>query len=184
VDVWLTKSVAEPVEWRRTSGCTGGVTAVNYENLGNTPLSNSFYLPPRKVTELQGKFLKHQELYKKSGGVHFSALSNGNQILLCIEDIGRHNTLDKITGRCLLDKIALEKNILLTTGRISSEMLQKAVGIGAVIIISLTSPTSLSIEMAEKAGITLIGYARGSRFIVYTHHQRIEAFNANSISVA
>jgi len=98
--------------------------------------------------------------------------SDGKQIVLVAEDIGRHNTLDKLAGMCLLQNSWPEPRILITTGRISSEMLQKAARMGAPILISRTSPSSLSIEMAERYGITLIGYARRQRFNVYTHPQR------------
>jgi FdhD protein len=89
------------------------------------------------------------------------------------EDVGRHNTLDKLAGRCLLDGRSAAGQVLLTTGRISSEMAQKAVRMGAPIVISRTSPSSLAIAVAEQAGVTLIGYARRDRFNVYTHPERI-----------
>jgi FdhD protein len=89
------------------------------------------------------------------------------------EDIGRHNTLDKIAGRCLLENLQFKRRILLTTGRISSEMLQKAARLQAAFVISRTSPSSLSISLAETYGITLIGYARRSRFTIYTHFARV-----------
>jgi FdhD protein len=114
-----------------------------------------------------------QALYHETGGVHTSALTDGKRILLSAEDIGRHNTLDKIAGMCLMQNIWPERRILITTGRVSSEMLQKAVRLGASILISRTSPSSLSIELAEKWGITLIGYARRNRFNLYAHPERI-----------
>jgi FdhD protein len=89
------------------------------------------------------------------------------------EDIGRHNSVDKIAGKCLLEDIRMSRKFLLTTGRISSEMLQKSSRIGASIVVSRTSPSSLSIELADRFGITLIGYARRDRFNVYTHPDRI-----------
>ena len=94
--------------------------------------------------------------------------------MLVAEDIGRHNTLDKIAGLCLMKNIQPQTRILLTTGRISSEMLQKAARMNVPIVISRTSPSSLSIQMAERYGITLIGYARRHRFNVYTDLQRIK----------
>jgi len=114
-----------------------------------------------------------QELYHETGGVHTSALSDGEQVILSAEDIGRHNTLDKIAGLCLMENIWPDRRVLITTGRISSEMLQKAVRMGAKVIASRTSPSSLSIEMAEAWGITLIGYARRNRFNLYAHPERI-----------
>jgi FdhD protein len=107
------------------------------------------------------------------GGVHTSILSDGKRVVASAEDVGRHNSLDKIAGRCLLDSINLPCKILITTGRISSEMIQKAARIGASIVISRTSASSLSVDLAEKWGLTLIGYAHIGQFVVYTHSERI-----------
>jgi FdhD protein len=125
------------------------------------------------VRKLVERLFESQELYRKTGGVHTSILTDGDQITILAEDVGRHNSLDKIAGKCLLESINISKKILLTTGRISSDMLQKSVRIGAAIVISRTSPTSMSVDLAEKWGITLIGYARRDRFNLYTHPGRI-----------
>jgi FdhD protein len=125
------------------------------------------------VMEMVEKLFESQELYRDTGGVHTSALSDGNRIVFAADDIGRHNTLDKIAGMCLMQNVWPENRILITTGRISSEMLQKAAQLNAPILISRTSPSSLSIEMAQRYGITLIGYARKHRFNVYSNGQRI-----------
>ncbi|HEX8991270.1 MAG TPA: formate dehydrogenase accessory sulfurtransferase FdhD [Anaerolineales bacterium] len=174
VDVWLNRSVEQPKSWRRTSGCTGGVTAVDL--LARPDVSfdpGSPRVPSSTIGHLVEMLFESQELYRETGGVHTSALSDGEKILLAAEDIGRHNTLDKIAGLCLMRNIWPETRILITTGRISSEMLQKAARLQAPILISRTSPSSLSIEMAERYGITLIGYARRQRFNVYTNAQRV-----------
>ncbi len=177
VDVWLTHSAEKPTNWRRTSGCTGGATSVDAAPPDGKPAihppSDSVTLSPQAVTRLIERLFESQELYRSAGGVHTSALSDGESILAAAEDIGRHNTLDKIAGRCLLEGISPARKILLTTGRVSSEMMQKASRIGASVVITRTSPSSLSIEMAEQTGITLIGYARRDRFNVYTHSERI-----------
>ena len=174
VDVWLNHDVEQPTSWRRTSGCTGGVTAVDLLAKPNVSFdSNQFKLQPEAIGHLVEMLFESQLLYRETGGVHTSALSNGEQILVSAEDIGRHNTLDKIAGLCLMNNLWPEKRILITTGRISSEMLQKAARMSAPILISRTSPSSLSIEMAERYGITLIGYARKHRFNVYSNIQRV-----------
>jgi len=117
--------------------------------------------------------LESQELYRETGGVHTSMLTDGRKVVMAAEDIGRHNTLDKIAGLCMQQNAWPEARILITTGRISSEMLQKAARLQAPILMSRTSPSSLSIEMAQRYGITLIGYARRQRFNVYSHAQRV-----------
>jgi len=172
VDVWLYRGVEKPGQWKRTSGCTGGMTTIDVDK-ASPELVNGFSINAQSVGELIEDLFESQELYRQVGGVHTSVLTDGNGYRIMAEDIGRHNSVDKIAGLCLMKQIQLEKKILLTTGRISSEMLQKAVRIGAAIVISRTSPSSLSIELAHKWGITLVGYARRDRFNVYTHPGRI-----------
>lgn len=175
VDVWLSRTVEQPTSWRRTSGCTGGVTAVDLLAKPNVSLSGSrLKVQPEAIGKLVEMLFEAQSLYRETGGVHTSALSDGEKIILSAEDVGRHNTLDKIAGLCLMNDIWPETRILITTGRISSEMLQKAARMNAPILISRTSPSSLSIEMAERYGITLIGYARKHRFNVYSNSHRVE----------
>ena len=174
MDVWLNRSVEQPASWRRTSGCTGGVTAVDLLAKPNVSLSGSrLEVQPEAIGDLVEMLFESQSLYRETGGVHTSALSDGERVLLSAEDIGRHNTLDKIAGLCLMNKVTPQDRILVTTGRISSEMLQKAARLGVPVLISRTSPSSLSIEMAERYGITLIGYARKHRFNVYSNGQRV-----------
>lgn len=174
VDIWLYHSAERPLTWRRTSGCSGGMTAVDAQaRLGVSLEGKGPILTPQQVEALVEQLLEGQELYRETGGVHTSILSDGERILLRAEDVGRHNTLDKIAGLMLLKGVWPEHCVLVTTGRISSEMLQKAARLEATILISRTSPNSLSIALAERYGITLIGYARRHRFNLYTHPQRI-----------
>jgi FdhD protein len=173
VDLWLNHDAQQPKSWRRTSGCTGGVTAVDALARPDIMFDGSHpKFQPAVIERLVEMLFDSQELYRETGGVHTSALSDGEKILVSAEDIGRHNTLDKIAGLCLMNDVWPETRILITTGRISSEMLQKAARLQAPILISRTSPSSLSIEMAERYGITLIGYARRQRFNVYSNAQR------------
>jgi FdhD protein len=174
VDVWLTHDAPKPDSWTRTSGCTGGVTAVaSIERPRPASISDEFNLSPGQINGLVELLFASQELYRETGGVHTSMLSDGDRVILSAEDIGRHNTLDKIAGLCMMENNWPEKRVLITTGRISSEMLQKAVRMGAKIIASRTSPSSLSIELAELWGITLVGYARRNRFNLYAAPERI-----------
>jgi len=172
VDIWLKHTVEQPKDWRRTSGCTGGATAVILEQL-HPELKNGFVLTPETIHSHIESLLESQSLYREVGGVHTSILSDGKHVIASGEDVGRHNSLDKITGECLLGYLQPSRRILVTTGRVSSEMIQKAARIGASIVISRTSASSLSVTLAEKWGITLVGYARCDQFIVYTHSSRI-----------
>jgi FdhD protein len=174
VDVWLNYSVEQPTSWRRTSGCTGGLTAVDLLARPDVSFSgNRLKVQPEAIMNLVERLIEAQSLYRETGGVHSSALCNEENVVISAEDIGRHNTLDKIAGLCLMKNVWPETRILITTGRISSEMLQKAARLGAPILISRTSPSSLSIEMAKLYGITLIGYARRHRFNVYSNPHRV-----------
>jgi FdhD protein len=141
--------------------------------MGKLGTQNGTCLQADRVGELIELLSEVQNLYRESGGVHTSALSDGERILIAAEDIGRHNTLDKIAGRYIMERISPVRKIILTTGRISSEMIQKAGRIGAGVVISHTSPSSLSVQMADELGITLIGYARRDRFRIYTHPEGI-----------
>lgn len=175
IDVWLNHAVKKPENWTRTTGCSGGETSLaNTQPAGgNIVIANRGELSTERVGELIGFLSEVQDLYRETGGVHTSALSDGESILIATEDIGRHNSLDKIAGRYIMERINPARKIILTTGRISSEMIQKAGRIGAGVVISRTSPTSLSVLMADEVGITLIGYARRDRFTIYAHPEGI-----------
>ncbi|HSB66717.1 MAG TPA: formate dehydrogenase accessory sulfurtransferase FdhD [Anaerolineales bacterium] len=186
IDVWLNRPVQIPEKWTRTSGCSGGKTSADGQKSRNNEArsKNGYLLPPEVIGSLVKQLRDAQDLYRKTGGVHTSALSDGEKIIITTEDIGRHNTIDKLQGRCMLEGINLTKKIILTTGRISSEMIQKASRMDATVVISRTSPTTLSVEMAEKLGITLIGYARQDTFTVYTHPERILPITVGEKTIA
>jgi FdhD protein len=184
VDVWTTSPVKKPVHWRRTSGCTGGVTAAsNPEQYlvefppppPGMPDLEEISFSPDQINKLVLALLNAQEIHRRTGGVHASAVSDGKQLLLSCEDVGRHNTLDKLSGRMLLENITAPRRMILTTGRISSEMMQKSARMAVPVVVSCTAPTSIAVQMADAWGITLIGYARQERFSVYAHPRRIMA---------
>jgi FdhD protein len=172
VDVWLTHGIEKPSVWKRTTGCSGGLTSAEpvYQPI---EVTEADIQEPRQICALMDQLLESQELYRSSHGVHASVLSDGERVWAHAEDIGRHNTLDKIAGLLLLNKVDPPRRILLTTGRISSEMLQKSSRMKAGMVISRTAPNASSIRAAQEAGITLIGYARRDQFQVYAHAERI-----------
>jgi FdhD protein len=171
VDVRLNKPGFTPPE-RRTlaTGCGGGVSFTS-----KLPkVDSDLVVKAEEVISLMKQLNEQAELYRFCGGVHASALGDNSDLLVIAEDIGRHNTLDKITGECLLRHISTRDKLLLTTGRISSEMLGKASRMMTPVVISRSSPTDRSISIARELGITLIGYVRGNRLSVYTHSERLQ----------
>jgi FdhD protein len=113
-------------------------------------------------------------IHRETHGTHCSSLADGGQgIMISREDIGRHNTVDMLGGYTLLKHIDCSRNIFLTTGRISSEIVTKIWRLGIPIIMSHAVPTSRAIAMATGAGITIIGYMRRGTMRVYTHKERV-----------
>jgi FdhD protein len=170
-DVMLSNPEYELPTLKRTltSGCGGGAT---FKTEGQR-VDSGLVVTPGEVLLLMKQLIGQMELYRLSGGVHASALSDTNNLLVVAEDIGRHNTFYKIQGECLLRGIATRDRLLLSTGRVSSEMLLKAAGMQVPIVVSRTSPTGRGILLARDLGIALVGYARGNRLMVYSHPERL-----------
>jgi FdhD protein len=174
VDVWLRRSdFVRPTRLILTSGCGGGVT---FDDLTKAIelLNSDRSITPEKILALMNSMQQRGSLYARARGVHTSALSDGENLLVIAEDVGRHNTIDKLRGACLIEKIDPLGTILLSTGRISSEMINKAARMGCPIVASRTSPTSMSVKLAREWNITLIGYLRRDSMKVYAHAERLK----------
>ena len=170
VDVRLSNAEFEVPQVRTlTSGCTGGVAF----KVEGERVESYLVVSPEKVLSQMKQFQGKMDLYRISGGVHTSALSDTENLLVISEDIGRHNTLDKVQGECLMKRLETRDRLLLCTGRVSSEMLLKASRMQVPIIASMTSPTGRAVSLARDLGVTLVGYARGSRLTVYAHPERL-----------
>lgn len=154
-----------------TSGCVGGVT---FEKKEIKPVGGeSLRFDPRRLRELFNEFQLRSTLYLSTGCIHSAALSDGKILIAFAEDIGRHNAIDKIIGYSVLENIELEGKVILASGRLSSEMITKCARWAIPVVISRTAPTTRAIEIAERAGMTVIGFMRADRFNVYTHPERI-----------
>ncbi len=174
VDVWLSDvTVKLPARRIVTSGCGGGVTFSDFRSPA-ARLNTRTTISTPQITSLMKDLYQAAALYQAVQGVHTSALSDGQRLLLVTEDVGRHNTIDRLWGRALQQGLATEGTIMLSTGRISSEMMGKAIKMGVPIVISRTSPTSLSVELARAANVTLIGYVRAGSFRVYAAPERVQ----------
>ncbi len=156
-----------------TSGCGGGVSFNS--NTGDVKIFSDVKIEPTQVLHLIKEMLEGAVLYNQTGGIHTSAICDSTDILAIGEDIGRHNTLDKILGECVLRKITTKDKIILTSGRVSSEMLRKTARMQIPLIVSLTSPTERAVQLARELDITLIGYARGSHLTAYSKPERLGA---------
>jgi FdhD protein len=157
-----------------TSGCGRGITFTDTANLKNLPPNRIILRISRKeIQNLLKEFRSISKLFLETGGVHSAALADRERILLFAEDIGRHNAVDKLIGKAFLAGTPLNDKILLSSGRVSGEIMTKVIRNGIPVIISRTAPTCMSITYAEDHGVTLIGFARGNRMNIYTHPQRI-----------
>jgi FdhD protein len=158
-----------------TSGCGRGSIFYNIlDALDFREISSDTKIPADSVINLANEFQSMSTLFKSTGGTHAAALCNDREILDFKSDIGRHNAVDKVFGDCLVKQIDTHGKMLLTSGRISSEILLKSVRRGIAIVASRSAPTGLAVELAEKAGMTLVGFVRGKRMNIYSNDNRIE----------
>jgi FdhD protein len=177
VDIWLDHEIDQPTRKILTSGCSGGVTfGTLVQRL--TPLADSPGMTVEDIVAGMAALQKAGVLYPQTRGVHTSILWREGKVLAAAEDVGRHNTIDKLRGHCLRAGIDPHGACLLSTGRISSEMIDKAARMHTPIVVSRTSATSLSVALAREWNITLVGYLRShpgrqGRMLVYSQPQRI-----------
>lgn len=130
-------------------------------------------LSVKEVLHLSRKLEEKSGLFHRTGGVHCAAFARGSVFLSYKEDVSRHVAVDKVVGDCLLRGISMEGGILVFSGRVPAEILQKVASMGCPVIIAKSAPTACSCQMAQRLGVTLIGFARDQRFNIYTHPERI-----------
>lgn len=153
------------------SSCGG----VDVETLGQEIAVNREgpRMPREALLQMVPAVVSAQEAYRASGGIHAAALfDHEGRLLALAEDVGRHNAVDKVIGLAALGG-QLPGAVLICTGRASSDVVMKAGRVGIPVVASFSSSTSLGVRLAEKAGMTLIGYLRRKRFSLYTHPERI-----------
>jgi len=153
-----------------TSGCGKGVIE---KTIDSPAIKNHFKISAKKIFEQMFKFQNMSAEFKKTGGVHSAGISDGKKISIFAEDIGRHNAVDKIIGKALIENIDTKGMVLFTSGRVSSDIVQKVLRAKIPVIVSHSAPTSEAVKLCKEKNITLIGFARGKRTNVYSCEKRI-----------
>ncbi|MBN2248487.1 MAG: formate dehydrogenase accessory sulfurtransferase FdhD [Coriobacteriia bacterium] len=157
-----------------TSGCGKGITFASVGHArGIEPVVSDARIGSEQIYDLVGQLARSASSYRDTGGMHSCGIAVDGKLLVVREDVGRHNALDKLFGRIWLDRIDARDGVLLTTGRISYEMAVKAAKARIPIVVSRTAVTDLAVDIAERASLTLVGYARGGKLVVYTNASRI-----------
>ncbi|MGB9698993.1 MAG: formate dehydrogenase accessory sulfurtransferase FdhD [Thermodesulfobacteriota bacterium] len=158
-----------------TSGCGRGVIYYNVLDALDMPkIRTRQNISGGMVFDLMQELNRRSILYRQSGSVHGAAIADTEGIKIFCEDIGRHNAVDKVLGSAFLQGYSPKGKILLTSGRVSSEILVKAAKRRIPFIFSYSGPTDLAVKMAREVGITLGGYIRGHRMKIYAHQERIK----------
>jgi FdhD protein len=157
-----------------TSGCGKGTNfEKNAETISATRITAGLAVSPGEILELTGELQRRSTLYQETRGCHNASLCTPREMLIFREDIGRHNAIDMICGQCFLEDIPTADKLIVTTGRIASEILLKAVRLGVPILVSGSAATRLSIDLARKTNLTLIGLVWEGRMVVYHSGNRI-----------
>lgn len=160
-----------------TSGCGTGISFSMPDTVAKRAgvVADTEPVLPAHIFGLMEELARRADQYRKHGGIHSAAVGRAGRMMLYAEDLGRHNTLDRIAGEALFKGISMADAELVTSGRVSTEMVAKAAMVGIRLIASRTSPTDMAIKLCDLAGICLVGYVRGGSFIVYSHPEVIGA---------
>ncbi|MEM8743758.1 MAG: formate dehydrogenase accessory sulfurtransferase FdhD [Pseudomonadota bacterium] len=168
----------------QTSGCAQGTVFGDLmEEFEDTKLNPDARVHTSWLYELQKKINTAPSLYLKAGAIHGCVLCREDEPLIYVEDVGRHNAVDKIAGYMILNDIAPDDMMFYTTGRLTSEMVIKTVKMGIPVLCSRSGFTAWGVDLARQAGLTLIGRMRGRRFVVLSGEERV-VYDADPASVS
>jgi FdhD protein len=160
--------------WMNSSCGICGKTTVEAIRKGTRPVRSTLAVDRGALNEMPERLRAQQQLFSRTGGIHAAGLFDFRAALLAIrEDIGRHNAVDKVLGAAWDKGIPTNEAILMVSGRLGFEILQKAVAAGIPIVASVSAPSSLAISLAAELGVTAIGFVRGSSMNIYTHPYRV-----------
>jgi FdhD protein len=164
--LWMKRTV--------TSGCgKGSLFYFSLDALMSRSITSTVSFSANQILDRVEDLNRLSETYRRTHGVHNSGVADGSRILIFRDDIGRHNAVDMLVGHFFLNGLSLEDKLLITTGRLTSEILIKAAKVRIPVLVSRNTATSLAVELAHSLNITLIGYARAGKFSVYSGEQRI-----------
>jgi len=167
-----------------TSGCAQGTVFGDLmDHIDSVQLPKDAVLKTSWLYALSHKINTQPSLYLTAGAIHGCVLCEADHPLIYMEDVGRHNAIDKIAGYMFRNKVSLDGKMFYTTGRLTSEMVLKTVQMGIPVLISRSGFTAWGVELARQTGLTLIGRAKGKRFIALAGEERIE-FDADASEVA
>ena len=181
VEVEIIEASCDPASMQRnffaasSCGVCGKTSIESIRRRGLRAPNPHFRVTPEVLCSLADKLRGDQVVFEKTGGLHAAGLFTAEGDLFVLrEDIGRHNAVDKIIGWALLEKrLPLSDHILMVSGRGGFELAQKAIAAGIAVMASVSAPSSLAVKLARELGLTLIGFLRGSRFVVYSHSERV-----------
>ena len=157
-----------------TSGCGKGVIFHNpLDVVHRVRMPDGFSIGHGKIEELMGIFQTGSSEHKETRGVHSSALADTKEILILRDDIGRHNAIDKVIGEALCRGLGFEDKIILTSGRVSSEILSKILRCRIPVIVAAGAPTNQAVKLARNVNLTVVGLARGSIMCIFSGDERI-----------
>jgi FdhD protein len=152
---------------------SSGSRGISPPSLDHHKIESTLTITPVEIFSLIEEFVHRSEVFEATGGVHSAALCDTRHILVFSEDIGRHNAIDKVFGECLLKALPTDDHIVITSGRVSSEIVNKVVKRNIPILVSKSAPTNRGIELAAGLDMTLIGFVREGRMNLYTHTRRV-----------
>ena len=158
-----------------TSGCAiGTIFGDIYDDIKKTKLKTKKKIKHKWIYEISKKITLTPSLYLQAGAIHGCAIIQNDKPLIYMEDVGRHNAVDKIAGYMFLKKISASNKIFYTTGRLTSEMVIKTIKMGIPILISRSGFTAWGVELAKGSNLTLIGRAKGKKYLVLSGEKRID----------
>lgn len=169
-DPWKNRTVERSI----TSGCGKGTNfGRNVSTISRRRIGGDVRVTPQQILSLVDELHRRSTLYGATRGCHNSSLCTPEEMLLFREDIGRHNAIDMICGQCFLKDVSVDDKMVVSTGRVASEILLKVLRMGVPVLVSTAVATRFSVELARKTGITLIGNVKDDSFWVYNDTGRL-----------